>query len=69
MSGITKRLNNLLENLGERLKNHESHLDVLLQKEKDLREELSQEGESYVEEMEALKQEILRVNEELGLVA
>lgn len=69
MSGITKRLNNLLENLGERLKNQESYLDVLLQKEKDLREELSQEGESYVEEMEALKQEILRVNEELGLVA
>ena len=69
MSGITKRLNNLLENLGERLKNQESYLDVLLQKEKDLREELSHEGESYVEEMEALKQEILRVNEELGLVA
>ena len=45
------------------------YLDVLLQKEKDLREELSHEGESYVEEMEALKQEILRVNEELGLVA
>ena len=69
ISGITKRLNNLLENLGERLKNQESYLDVLLQKEKDLREELSHEGESYVEEMEALKQEILRVNEELGLVA
>ena len=69
MSGITKRLNNLLENLGERLKNQENYLEVLLQKEKDLREELSHEGESYIEEMEALKQEILRVNEELGLVA
>ncbi len=69
VSGITKRLNNLLENLGERLKNQESYLEALLQKEKDLREELSCEGESYVEEMELLKEEILKISEELGLVA
>ena len=68
-SGITKRLNNLLEGLGTKLKNQEDYLEELMRKEGELREDLSHEGESFVEEMEALNREIEQINEELGLVA
>ena len=66
-SGITKRLNNYLENLSEQKARYE---DVLLSLENRLRiteEELNKEVKGYADEIDGLRQELNELNEELGV--
>ena len=66
-AGITKRLNNLLENLDFRRENMEKELDRLKFQKEMLEKELSTESSSYLEEIEELTKEIQKIDEELGL--
>ena len=66
-AGITKRLNNLLENLDFRRENMEKELDRLKFQKEMLENELSTESSSYLEEIEELTKEIQKIDEELGL--
>ena len=66
-AGITKRLNNLLENLDFRKGNMEKELDRLRFQKEMLENELSTESSSYLEEIEELTKEIQKIDEELGL--
>ena len=66
-SGITARLNNFLENLGDQKAKYE---DVLLSLENKLRiaeEELGKEVKGYGDEIDALKKELKALDEELGV--
>ena len=67
MLGITKRLNNLLENLDFRRSNMEKELDRLKFQKEMLEKELSVEDSSYLDEIQALTKEIQKIDEELGL--
>ena len=67
MLGITKRLNNLLENLDFRKGNMEKELERLKFQKEMLENELSTESSSYLEEIEELTKEIQKIDEELGL--
>ena len=66
-AGITKRLNNLLENLDFRRENMEKELDRLKFQKEMLEKELSTENSSYLEEIQDLTKEIQKIDEELGL--
>ncbi len=68
-SGITKRLNNLLENLELEKKRREAQLKTLKQTQKTLETELSKNGESYVEEIGRLAAELEKIDMELGVGA
>ncbi len=68
--GITKRLNNLLENLADTKAQHEKQLNELFFKKETLENELASHKEtSYIDEIEALKTELDAVNESLGVIA
>ena len=67
MLGITKRLNNLLENLDFRKGNMEKELDRLKFQREMLEKELSVEDNAYLNEIEKLTKEIQKIDEELGL--
>ena len=67
LQGITKRLNNLLENLDFRRSNMEKELDRLKFQKEMLEKELSVEDSSYLDEIQALTKEIQKIDEELGL--
>ena len=68
-SGITKKLNNLLNGLPEKLKKQEDYLETLKQRKSDLELDLSTVGENYATEIQEIKGKIEKINEELGLVA
>jgi len=67
LSGITKRLNNLLENLDDKKKNQERELERLQFQKKMLEEELASEDQSFTDEIDALTKEIEKIDKELGL--
>lgn len=67
-AGITKRLNNLLDNLEEELNRRKSDLENLLHRKAELEQELATIADNYVEEIEQLKQELDEIDRELGVV-
>ena len=66
-SGITKRLNNFLENLNEQKAKYEDVLISLENKLKITEEELNKEVKGYADEIDALRNELNLLNEELGV--
>lgn len=69
ISGVTKRLNNLLDNLEEHRRMLEDELEALLKKQSTLKTALTQGGVSYAEDIERLMQEVEEIEKELELVA
>lgn len=68
-SGITKRLNNLLEDLPKAEKRRKEVLDALNNKKAALEKELEKTGESYASEIAAIAEELEKIDEELGVAA
>lgn len=68
-SGITKRLNNLLEDLPKAKIRREEVLETLLNKKAALEAELAKEGESYATEIAALALELEEIDKQLGVAA
>lgn len=69
LSGITKRLNNLLDNLSQTKQRQEDALESLYCQQKALEEELKTNTQSYELEIETLKAELEKIDEELGVTA
>ncbi|MBE6533990.1 MAG: hypothetical protein E7678_03350 [Ruminococcaceae bacterium] len=65
--GITKRLNNLLENLDDKRINQEKELERLKFKKETIEKELEEEDNIFIDEIEALTEKIAKINKELGL--
>ena len=68
-SGITKRLNNLLDRLEDTKKRQEGVLYDLKCRQKALQDELNKTETTYVDEIETLKEELNKINEKLGVTA
>ena len=68
-SGITKRLNNLLEDLPKAKIRREEALETLLNKKSALETELAKEGESYATQIAALALELEKIDKQLGVAA
>ena len=68
-SGITKRLNNLLEDLPKTKIEREEALEALLKKQEILQAELSTTAESHATEIAALSLELEEIDRKLGVVA
>ena len=66
-SGITKRLNNLLENLEGIKKNQEYELECLKMKKENIEKELTEKVPVFVDEIERLAAEIEKIDKELGM--
>jgi superfamily II DNA/RNA helicase len=66
-SGITKRLNNLIDGLAEHKKRLEDYLQVLENERSALQQDLMQKEDSYGLQIEILKAELDQLNEELGV--
>ena len=69
LQGITKRLNNLLENLNKNKENQENTLNNYYYQKASIEKELETTEVSFAEEMESLKSELELLNEQLGVVA
>jgi N12 class adenine-specific DNA methylase len=67
LSGITKRLNNLLENLDRIVVNQEKELERLIFQKETLQSELATESKSFQDEIDQLTAKIEKIDEELGL--
>ena len=67
MIGITKRLNNLLENLEVRMGYMLKELERMKFQKEMLEKELSVEDNSYLDEIQELTKEIQKIDKELGL--
>ena len=68
-SGITKRLNNLLENLGAEKQRREDHLQTLKNRQANLQAELKKQGASYADEIARLATILEEIDEQLGVAA
>ncbi|MCR4593481.1 MAG: DEAD/DEAH box helicase family protein [Clostridiales bacterium] len=68
-SGITKRLNNCLENLDEQKKKYEDVLKTLENQLKNAKEELEKEDGGYAEIISELSRKLQILDNELGVVA
>lgn len=66
-SGITKRLNNVLDGLERTKQNQESTLEDLICQRTAIEEELKDDSLSYLEEMESLKAKIEEIDLKLGV--
>ncbi len=66
-SGITTRLNNFLEGLGEQKAKYEEVLRVLEYKLKNTEEELNKTESGYADKIDILRHELDELNEELGV--
>lgn len=69
LQGITKRLNNLLDDLPKAKIRREEFLETLLNKQQALETELRKKGESYAEEISRLSLELEEIDKKLGVVA
>ena len=63
-AGITKRLNNLLENLDAEKQRREDHLKTLKNKQASLRAELKKQGTSYADEIARLASVLEEIDEQ-----
>ncbi len=68
-TGITKRLNNLLENLEKRKEDYELYLKNLYYKKTAIEDDLEKKEDTFVSEIETLKAELDELNEKLGAVS
>lgn len=68
-AGITKRLNNLLENLQHEKERREGYLQTLLYRKQALESEVKKTSNTYVEEIEALREELRKIEESLKVPA
>ena len=68
-SGITKRLNNLLERLDAEKQRREDHLKTLKNKQAALQAELKKQGASYADEIARLVSVLEEIDEQLGVAA
>ena len=66
-SGITKRLNNFLEGLNEQKAKYEDTLKTLEYRLQITEEEVNKKSNGYADEIDALKRELIELNEELGV--
>ena len=69
LQGITKRLNNLLEDLPKAKIRREEVLEALLNKKAVLETELTKKGESYATEIAQLALELEKIDKKLGVAA
>ena len=69
LQGITKRLNNLLEDLPKAKIRREEVLESLLNKKAVLENELARSGESYAGEIARLALELEQIDKKLGVAA
>ncbi len=69
VAGITKRLNNLLDNLAQTKQRQEDALEDLYCQKAAIEEELKTNTQSYELEIESLKAELEKIDEELGVAA
>jgi hypothetical protein len=69
LQGITKRLNNLLEDLPKAKIRREEILETLLGKKAILETELAKKGESYSTEIAKLSFELEKIDKKLGVAA
>ena len=69
LQGITKRLNNLLEDLPQAKIRRENALETLQNKKAILEAELAKQGESYAMQIAQLTVELEEIDKELGVVA
>ena len=67
LQGITKRLNNLLEDLPLAKVRQEEILDALKAKKETLQKEIKTPGESYAEEIAELADELEKIDNQLGV--
>jgi len=67
ISGITKRLNHLINNLANYKKHKEDYLQVLENEQAALQHDLAKKEDSYALQIETLKAELDQLNEELGV--
>jgi len=66
-SGITKRLNNLIDGLVNYKKHQEDYLQILKNEQSSLQQDLLQKEDSYALQIETLKAELDQLDEELGV--
>ena len=66
-SGITKRLNNLIDGLESTKKHQEDYLQILENERSALQQDLAKKEDSYALQIETLKAELDQLNEELGV--
>ena len=67
LSGVTKRLNNLIDGLESTKKHQEDYLQILENERASLQQDLLQKEDSYGLQIETLKAELDQLNEELGV--
>jgi septation ring formation regulator EzrA len=67
LSGVTKRLNNLIDGLESTKKHQEDYLQILENECSALQQDLLQKEDSYGLQIETLKAELDQLNEELGV--
>lgn len=69
LSGITKRLNNLIDGLASTKKHQEDYLQILENEQASLQQDLAKKEDSYALQIQVLKAELDQLNEELGVSA
>jgi hypothetical protein len=67
LSGVTKRLNNLIDGLANTLKHQQDYLLILENEQAALQQDLEKKEDSYGLQIETLKAELDQLNEELGV--
>ena len=67
LSGVTKRLNNLIDGLANTLKHQQDYLLILENEQAALQQDLEKKEDSYGLQSETLKAELDQLNEELGV--
>ena len=67
LSGVTKRLNNLIDGLASTKQHQEDYLQILENEQAALQQDLMQKEDTYGLQIEALKAELDQLNEELGV--
>jgi hypothetical protein len=69
LSGVTKRLNNLIDGLANTLKHQQDYLLILENEQAALQQDLEKKEDSYALQIQVLKAELDQLNEELGVCA
>ena len=66
-SGITKRLNNLIDGLEATKQHQQDYLEMLINERNALQQDLTKKEDSYALQIQVLKAELDQLNEELGV--
>ena len=68
-SGITRRLNHVIDTLGNYLNNQKNYLEVLENEKTSLQQDLEKKEDSYALQIQVLMAELQQLDEELGVNA